>query len=418
MKESELTPRLISNALVGLRKMSGKAPETRLVLGAILAKMGSVADASAGQAAATSEEPQRYTSLDISRSMSGILNMSVDSCPEAKALLVALTALIRRDLKYMTPDDAGFTLFGLKAQTEKSAEVRAALSVIREKLSKAPSSEPMKAKAISMLMQGLQGMSSDVEEVTDLLKQITPRIGEFDAQACGNVLYSLKRMTSDQKAVRVLLQTIAPKIESCSQKLSAQELANAFFGLQGLDSKFPEVRNIVKALTKKLVQAGDVKFSSQGIGNAISGFQSMEDCPEVIEALGLLGEKLEACDQVMPPMDLANALFGLQGVTSGSVEVRALLIALAEKMRQSEGIYSARDIGYSLAGLSTMQTSGDDIVREVFEELCVKVAASEFKGQPNLLFMQFGKGVKVKRGDSPFTMSNAESLVAQKVIRR
>lgn len=140
---------------------------------------------------------------------------------------------------------------------------------------------------------------------------------------------------------------------------------------------------------------------------------SLEDGPQVAVALGSLADKLEGCTDVMSPYDLANALFGLQGISGESLDVRVLLNAYVTKMRQSDGVYSGRDIGYSLIGMSAMQPPMHDIVHEIFEELCVKVSRSEFKGQSNLLFMQFGKGIRVKRGTSP-TLDNAKDLVNRK----
>jgi Ran GTPase-activating protein (RanGAP) involved in mRNA processing and transport len=79
-----------------------------------------------------------------------------------------------------------------------------------------------------------------------------------------------------------------------------------------MDSVFPEVREVLKALNKKLRQASDVQFTAQGIGNAISGLQTMTntDGPEITEALALLTQKLESCPHEMEPLDLSNALFG------------------------------------------------------------------------------------------------------------
>ena len=93
-------------------------------------------------------------------------------------------------------------------------------------------------------------------------------------------------------------------------------------------------------------QSINMRFTSQGIGNALSGLQSMThtDGPEALQALAgyvrrgstlliqsfptltltlpplsssppylRLVEHLEACEEEMSPMDLSNALFGLQG---------------------------------------------------------------------------------------------------------
>ena len=141
---------------------------------------------------------------------------------------------------------------------------------------------------------------------------------------------------------------------------------------------------------------------------------SLTDGPQVEVALGVLADKLESCTDIMTPLDMSNALYGLQGISSDSVDVRTLLNALIAKMKESEGIYSGRDIGYSLIGLTGMQPIMHNEVHEILEELNVKVSRSEFKGQPNLLFMQFGKGVRAKRGNSAQTLKDAKDLVDKK----
>jgi len=41
---------------------------------------------------------------------------------------------------------------------------------------------------------------------------------------------------------------------------------------------------------------------------------------------------------------------GLQGMTNECEEVRAVIAALLVKMRESEEVFTARDIGYALTG--------------------------------------------------------------------
>lgn len=90
---------------------------------------------------------------------------------------------------------------------------------------------------------------------------------------------------------------------------------------------------------------------------------------------------------------------GLQGMTAEYEEVRAVLTALLPKMRDSKGIFIARDIGFCLAGLSSMEPA--KLVYEeimlIIEEINVKVGSSELKGQPELLFEVFANGgIKIK----------------------
>lgn len=87
---------------------------------------------------------------------------------------------------------------------------------------------------------------------------------------------------------------------------------------------------------------------------------------------------------------------GLQGMSSSCDEVRAVLQALLPKMQGTTEAFEARDIGYCLVGMSSMQPLVHEEARYVLEELNVKVAQSRYGGQPLLTFMQYGKGIKVK----------------------
>ena len=53
-------------------------------------------------------------------------------------------------------------------------------------------------------------------------------------------------------------------------------------------------------------------FTAQGVGNALSGLQSMSftDSDEVSVMLGYLADEAEACTEIMKAQDLANAFFG------------------------------------------------------------------------------------------------------------
>jgi hypothetical protein len=112
--------------------------------------------------------------------------------------------------------------------------------------------------------------------------------------------------------------------------MKPQEICNAMYGLQGMDSRHPEVLSVLRELNKRLAvrqrargeqrMSGNssskrlpTPFTAQGIGNALSGLQSMsfKDGVEVSEVLGYLADELEACVEVMKAQDIANALFGI-----------------------------------------------------------------------------------------------------------
>jgi hypothetical protein len=66
-------------------------------------------------------------------------------------------------------------------------------------------------------------MSSDVQEVKDVLAALAPKIGtcrkELSAQAVGNALYGLRNMSSDVQEVKDVLTALASKIEGSREQL-------------------------------------------------------------------------------------------------------------------------------------------------------------------------------------------------------
>ena len=153
-------------------------------------------------------------------------------------------------------------------------------------------------------------------------------------------------------------------------------------------------------LVVKLEESKGEVFTSQGIGNAISGFQSMslsDDVETISKALGLFADIIEASSLPMSARDISNAMFGLQGMTADCDGVRAVIIALTEKIRNTTDIFTSRDIGYCLSGLSLMQNTVYDEVNEFIDELTIQTSRSELKGEPNLSFFLFDRGIKVKK---------------------
>ncbi len=80
-----------------------------------------------------------------------------------------------------------------------------------------------------------------------------------------------------------------------------------------------------------------------------------EDDVVVMECIGLLCDLIEDSAGMMSPRQISYALYGLQGTQTLTEEVRATLRVLTDKMRQSQGKWSATDIGFSIAGLSGLQ---------------------------------------------------------------
>jgi hypothetical protein len=220
MPETTLNPNILSNALSGLRKFSGESFESRSIIAAVYDKMG---DGDVGG---------QYNSLEIGRALYGFQNMQVELCPDVTKIFIKMGNAVTNMKGPLYARDCGLALYGLKTQTDESAEVKAILKAINSKLSK--SVDSFSAKSISMAMMGLSEMTSESPEVCQILTTLANRMDTLDSQACGNIIYSMKKMNSDHSAVRGFLKVLASKIEACEDMMSGQELANAFYGLQGM----------------------------------------------------------------------------------------------------------------------------------------------------------------------------------------
>ena len=61
--------------------------------------------------------------------------------------------------------------------------------------------------------------------------------------------------------------------------------------------------------------------------------------------------------------------------------------------------FEAKDIGYCLSGLNGMSLVHPGAV-EARNALLRKVGNSDYADKPDVIFLQFGKGIRVKRFDS------------------
>ena len=118
-------------------------------------------------------------------------------------------------------------------------------------------------------MLGMKSMSSDAREVQMVLRALTSRLraSGLDKQACANALYSMAQMSSEDRDVRQFLAALTPKFAACmvlrereresdgngsSKLFSAQEISNAFFGMQKMDSKHVETIAMLTVLVRAL----------------------------------------------------------------------------------------------------------------------------------------------------------------------
>ena len=197
------------------------------------------------------------------------------------------------------------------------------------------SDEKLNAQAVGNALYGLQGMSSDHEEVRSLVVVLTDKVKDsdenFKAQNVGNALYGLQGMSSDHEEMRSLLRVLTDKVKDSDENFKAQAVGNALYGLQGMSSDHKEVRSLVVVLTDK-VKDCDENFKAQNVGNALYGLQGMSsDHEEMRSLLRVLTDKVEDCEGNLNAQAVGNALYGLQGTDVNNESVRVLLVALKDK---------------------------------------------------------------------------------------
>jgi len=198
---------------------------------------------------------------------------------------------------------------------------------------------------IGRCVSSLKDFSAETPGVEAVLKALTIKINgsgaKLNGQAIGNALYGLQNMDASSERVKDLLEALTTKINASHATLNAQaigngsgsiailnaqEIGSALYGLQKMDARSEEVKDLLKALTTK-INNPDVTLNAQAIGNALYGLQKMDArSEEVKDLLKALTIKINGSGAILNAQAIGNALYGLQKMDARSDEVKDLLI--------------------------------------------------------------------------------------------
>ena len=81
----------------------------------------------------------------------------------------------------------------------------------------------------------------------------------LDAQAVGNALYGLQGMSSDNEDVRLLVRALSGQVQRCSEPLNAQAVSNALYGLLSICKFVPRssyLEKVAEAFLKATFLSG------------------------------------------------------------------------------------------------------------------------------------------------------------------
>lgn len=392
----------------------------------------------------SSKVPATMRASDVAKSIYGFKSVSTPSSEVLGALSKLSSPLIEGGLaSELTPKDVATMLYGIRnlvAHAGEHVEIQAILAAAALRLltmvrdgnkgeGEGEGEVGLSQQGLRMCMRGLaKADKSSSTEVGAILAALGSLISSSSSSSSSSELSRLSGYTlsvtlnalngakCDAPAVKSLVAVLAASLKKERLRLEAEglpvpqltatEICHCFFGLQNLDSSHPEVIALLSELMprSRFVPAEDspaeLQYTPSGLGFAVTGFQTMssEDSPVVVEALGLFSDKIDSLPQAMQPTDVANALFGLQGMLASHEDVRAVVSALTSQMQKSHGQFSPRDISFCLQGLSEMEKHAELGVEEVqalLSELNLKVALSPLKGHLELRFKTFGTGGKV-----------------------
>merc|ERR1711968_184798 len=118
-------------------------------------------------------------------------------------------------------------------------------------------------------------------------------------------------------------------------------------------------------------------LNGQGIADAMYGLQGMtSDCPELRRLLRSLADKIEGDKGKLESQEIGNALFGLQSMTSEMDEVREIALKLSQKLKRSKAIMRSQQIGRSMLGLQSFSADSPE-VRALITEITARIRASD-----------------------------------------
>jgi very-short-patch-repair endonuclease len=278
---------------------------------------------------------------------------------------------------------------------------------------------------VGMSLFGLQKMPSRHREVKALLRILGDRIyidpsarpfpkeGDEEvhltAQQISNATYGLQNMNSDDEAVQHVVGQLARRCAESPSMLDPQGISNAVFGLQHCDGSTREVQQLLQMITAKMKP--EAVLTSQGIGNTMLGLKRM-DCDDgsLREFLAALAPIVHQSQETLNGQEFASALYGLQSMRSDVPEVAAVLAALPRLVTDRASL-SCQGAGMALYGLQNMQSSTPE-VRAILELLAPRIAACEEAFRSQVVGM-CGYGLKSLIDDGPEVRAVVEAAAAQ-----
>ena len=355
----------ISNALYGLKGMSTDSYEIERILSAIAKTMkrcilnqnqgrldtrdnrSDGSDPFRGRDAAFSNgnsnsvvSGMRMTTQGIGSAFIGLQGMSSTNS-DVKVILSSLASsigMLTSSNIALDSQAVANILVGLRSSSSIHSEVREVLAALCKNLRRNPAVlRDIKPRELSMALQGLQGMSSDHPQVDQLLHVLCDGLdfrtsdrkgveqinnGGFEfrhGDELGAALNGLKLMSAENLQVRRLLKhisraikwgVVSPQVQtSRNQEKNKEPSENP-----SSEEMIPKKSSSQKSTSGSSFSSGYLRLNEQNIANSLYGLQGM-DCrtEEVRMILSALSGAITMFDGRLSGRSMANSLYGKRG---------------------------------------------------------------------------------------------------------
>lgn len=231
----------------------------------------------------------------IANALYSLHKMEFDSDTIA-LLLSRLTAQLAHSTEYFESQAVANMCYGLKNLNSDGIEAQLLLYQIEQTIKRCyrsnhnqlehifQSSLQMTAQGLGSTFLGLQGMSSEVQSMRNMLTILHPVLlnckHSLDTQAFANIVLGLRSCTDASTEAKRILQALADILTQTPQTLKSirtKELSMLLWGLQGMSSDSPEIDYFLGALTSSLEKLqSPLSFTSgDEVGPAIGGMRKM-----------------------------------------------------------------------------------------------------------------------------------------------
>lgn len=364
----------ISNAVSGLRKMSGKHFEVTELLNVLVPTFSIYARRSNMGEAVNSPF---LNEKDVNFLLSGLKSFGEDAAAMHEYLASINMLLSQQNGRIqMSAQGAAVALYSIRQCSSETESARTLLTYIRVCIEQCQ--EAMTAQQVSMCLYGMQNMSTACPEVLHLVSVLgrcvdlcVESLGPQDIAMC---MMGMRRMTNAHTEVRILLNALTKKLStSTALSFQSQELAMTLSGFQSMSSNCAEVRDILERVQVMAVNCSE-PLTSQGIAMCMQGFQLLHsEHAVVLKMISVVKKLVEISpDAVLTVQGVVMCLRGFRYLNCEHVEVRALLKWLVPKIEQSKEALDPVDFLNCMRGTKAMDRKWCE-VDELFRVLKGKI---------------------------------------------